>query len=195
MLVQFRIDEEGNQHEKVLPAKLYHTAQQFIQSLNNLVKTLPNRGDRGKLKFYYDRASRKASVNVYEKGGVIILSPVLQRLLSMDTDTMWGPKRFEGKGIVDLHRDFYAVYVYCDLVEQRPVGDAMVPLLRVVPTSEKKAGIVYHNFEKPQYIPLIRHQFNTVEILLTTDTGKPISFTKGKMVVTLYFRRQRPEHF
>ena len=94
----------------------------------------------------------------------------------MEKETMWGKGHFDAKKMMDLHKDFYSVLVYSDLVEQRPVGDAMVPLLYIVPVNEKKADIVHNTFEKPQYIPLIRHQFNIVEILLTTDTGKPISF-------------------
>ena len=90
---------------------------------------------------------------------------------------------------------FFKFFFYSDLVEQRPVGDAMVPLLCIVPVNEKKSDIVHHTFEKPQYIPLIRHQFNIVEILLTTDTGKHISFAKGKTVVTLHFRRRRPDYY
>ena len=35
----------------------------------------------------------------------------------------------------------------------------------------------------------------TEERLLTTDTGKPISFVKGKTVLTLHFRRRRPDYF
>ena len=106
-----------------------------------------------------------------------------------------GNGHFSGQKIIDLHKDFYSVFVYSDLVEQRPVGDAVVPLLRSVPVIDKKADAVHYNFEKPQYIPLVRHQFNTVQILLTTDTGKPISFVKGKTVLTLHFRRRRPDYF
>lgn len=193
--IKFRTNEQGEHHLKMLAAGLYDSAEYVIQSLNNLIKTLPDRSQHGKIKFHFDRASKKATIKIYQKGGGIILSPALQELLGMESQTLWGPDRFESKGMIDIHRDFYAVYVYCDLVEQRPVGDAMVPLLRIVPISEKKADVVHHIFEKPQYIPLIRHQFNTLEILLTTDTGKPISFVKGKTVVTLHFRRRRPEHF
>ena len=47
--------------------------------------------------------------------------------------------------MIDLHKHFYSVFVYSDLVE-RPVGDAMVPLLRIVLVSEKKADVVHHIF-------------------------------------------------
>ena len=103
-----------------------------------------------------------------------MLSPALQQLLDMEKDTMWGNGHFPGQKTIDLHKDFYSVFVYSDSVKQRPVGDAMVPLLRIVPVNEKKADVVHHICGKPQYIPLVRHQFNTVEILLTTSPSSSI---------------------
>ena len=96
---------------------------------------------------------------------------------------------------MDLNEDFKSVYVYSDFVSPRPVGDTMAPLLRIVPMSEKKKELVYRLYEKPLYVPLSRLPFNTTEILLTTDKGQPISFSSGSTIVTLHFRRKRPDHY
>ena len=80
------------------------------------------------------------------------------------------------------------MYIYCDLVRHRQVGDTMVPLLRVVPATEKNADVTYRIFEKPHYQPLARYHFNTIEIRLSTDTGKIPSFASGKTVITLHLR-------
>ena len=66
-----------------------------------------------------------------------------------------------------------------------------VPLLRIVPTTDKSSDIVYKIFEKPHYQPLSRHRFNTVEISLNTDTGKKPSFGRGNSVVTLHLRPRK----
>jgi hypothetical protein len=85
------------------------------------------------------------------------------------------------------------VFVYCDLVEARPVGDVMVPLLRTVPIVEKKPSSVFRIYDKPHYIPLNRFSFDTVEILLCDELGQSLSFTSGTSVLTLHFRTRK--HF
>ena len=151
--------------------------------------------EKKKVRFYYNKAAKKASVILYEDGSFLTLSPSLQRILGFTS------ARFEGRGhyasdfIMDLNEDFKSVYIYCDLVSARPVGDTMAPLLRIVPMLNRKKEVVHHIYEKPHYIPMSRFQFNSAEILLTTDKGKTIAFSSGSTIVTLHFRRQRPDQF
>jgi hypothetical protein len=85
------------------------------------------------------------------------------------------------------------VFVYCDLVVARPVGDVMVPLLRTVPIVEKKPSSVFRIYDKPHYIPLTRFSFDTVEILLCNELGQTLPFISGTSVLTLHFRTRK--HF
>ena len=180
-----------------IPGGLYDSNEFFIHQLNTLCKNELGAGDNGKVrvKFYYNRATKKVSMTLYEKSGVITFSSSLQRILGFSLHTFTGPGHFASEFIMDLNEDFKNVFVYSDLVSPRMVGDTMAPLLRIVPMSERKSQIVYRIYEKPHYVPLSRFQFNTTEILLTTDKGRPISFTSGSTVVTLHFRRRRPENF
>ena len=125
---------------------------------------------------------------MYEQGALLRLSSSLQRILSVRSHTLVGPRHYAGDFIMDLNEDLKSVYIYSDLVSARPVGDTMAPLLRIVPMSDKKQEVVHYTFAKPHYIPLSCFQFNTTEILLTTDQGKTISFSSGSTIVTLYFR-------
>ena len=181
----------------IVPGGLYESNDFFIHQLSVMTKNEVGIQENGKsrLKFYYNRASKKVSLTIYEKDGVLRLSQSLQRILSLPSGIFTGPGSFVSKFSMDLNEDFKSVYVYCDLVSPRMVGDTMAPLLRIVPLSERKAQIVYHMYEKPHYVPLSRFQFNSLEILLTTDKGRPISFTSGSTVVTLHFRRKRPENY
>ena len=141
---------------------------------------------KARVKFYYNRASRKASLTVYEQGALLLLSSSLQRILRVRSHTLVGPRHYAGDFIMDLYADFRSVYIYSDLVSARPVGDTMAPLLRIVPMSDKKQEVVHYTFAKPHYIPLNRFQFNSTEILLTTDQGKTISFSSGSTIMTLH---------
>lgn len=195
--MKFRITSNGKRHKTRLAGGLYESPEYLIHVLNTFVKNSATRfkEPQGKIKFNYNRASKKISVTIHGEGSYLILSPPLQQLLGISEDTHRGPKHIDGTTIVQLHQGCCSVYVYCDLVEQRPVGDVMAPLLRIVPTMNKSSDTVHCIYEKPHYIPLSRNQFNAVEILLATDTGNPFSFAQGKTVVTLHIRRQRPEAF
>ena len=46
-----------------------------------------------------------------------MLSPVLRQLLEIEEDTLWGKGHFSGRKMMDLHQDFYSVFVYSDLVD------------------------------------------------------------------------------
>ena len=83
------------------------------------------------------------------------------------------------------------IYVYCDLIEHRLVGDTLAPLLRILPTADQTSDIIHCIFQKPHYIPLAKRNFNFIEILLATDTGKKLQFQSGKTVATLHIRPRR----
>lgn len=97
---------------------------------------------KAKIKFYYNKASKIASLTLYEHGGMLRMSSSLQRILSLRSHTVVGPGHYAGNFIMDLNEDFKSVYVYCDLVSARQVGDTMAPLLRIVPMKDKKREVV-----------------------------------------------------
>ena len=98
---------------------------------------------------------------------------------------------------IDLNMGMNLLYVYSDIVQHNMVGDQWAPLLRVIPFKTKKEASVlpngsvqnYFEFQHPQYLPLAKTEFDTVEISIRGDTGNPISFLQGKAVVTLHFRK------
>ena len=92
---------------------------------------------------------------------------------------------------VDIYQNFKGIFIYCDLVQPRPCGDVMTPLLRTIPLGGGRSGTYHKIFVKPHYIPLARQTFRSVEILLNTDTGKSLSFSSGHTIATLHFRRAK----
>ena len=53
----------------------------------------------------------------------------------------------------------------------------------------KFGDIISETFVNIQYSMLQRKSFEDVEILLRGDTGDPVPFERGKVVVTLHFRK------
>ena len=104
-------------------------------------------------------------------------------------------RNITGTNVCDLQRGFYSLFVYCDVVEHVVVGDVKAPLLRTVNITGKEGLTVNRIFQTVQYVPVQRKQFNTIEIDIRDDTGRPVPFQRGKVIVTLHFRRKRPAYF
>ena len=51
--------------------------------------------------------------------------------------------------------------------------------------SGERVQVVY---DKPIYVPLQKKNFDSIEIDIRNDIGKPIPFEYGKVIVTLHFR-------
>ena len=90
---------------------------------------------------------------------------------------------------VDLMRGFESLYVYSSIVEPRIVGDKIAPLLRIVPITGRHGEMVTTRFDHVQYIPVLSPEFGIVETEIRDDTDRPVPFERGKVTVTLHFRR------
>ena len=85
----------------------------------------------------------------------------------------------------------HSMYVYCDLLEPRVVGDKMTQLLRVVPAEGRNGDMVTRIYENVHYVPLQRKSFEVVEIDIRDSVGEKVPFERGTLNVTLHFRRRR----
>ena len=75
------------------------------------------------------------------------------------------------------------------------VGDTAVPLLRAVPLEGKHGDVVSTSFDNVQYIPVLHKEFTTIEINIRDDAGRRVPFERGRVTVTLHFRRRKPLFF
>ena len=84
-----------------------------------------------------------------------------------------------------------ALYLYCDVIEPRTVGHTLAPLLGVIPVEGKSGANVAKRYEKLQYYPVLKKNISDIHISLRNDQGNAIRFRKGKVIVTLHFRKQK----
>ena len=96
---------------------------------------------------------------------------------------------------LDLEHGFHDLYVYCDIIQSQYVGDALVPLLRIVPVEGKDGERFSKSFIRPQYLPVSRKQFETIEVNIKPDTGEFVPFEFGRVLLPLHFRQSRPVNF
>lgn len=165
----------------------YKDASQLIESITNLKKVIPKADET--IVFTFDHITQKVSIKINPRAR-LILSPALTQILGLKADE-FGHGFHMGERVIDVHQGFYSLYVYCSLVEPRVVGDVEVPLLRIVPVQGNDGEVITKSYENVQYLPLLQKSFNTVEIDIKKDTGDKVPFERGKLVVTLHFRRRR----
>jgi hypothetical protein len=96
--------------------------------------------------------------------------------------------------LADVTRGVNYLYVYYFLVEPRMVGDAQVPLFRIVPVKGRDAEMVTRVFDPVQYCPLVLRRFQTVEIDIRDDTRVKIQFERGRVVVTLHCKKRKESY-
>lgn len=175
-----------------VPGGLYDSNQYLIRTLNQLILKIYGRRVADVLSFSYNKAKKTATIHLSVENARVTMSHKLQTLLSLPTNIVRGPVAISGVNPIKLNNGFNNIFIYSDLVAARSVGDVSAPLLRIVQRNLDREQ-TFFIFEKPHYLPLSRNEFRTVEILLASDKGVPVSFNHGITVVTLHFRRRRGE--
>ena len=129
-------------------------------------------------------------VKVYLRNGArIILQKGLRDILGLPERS---EQTIEGTHVVDIRRGMTALYLYSDIGEPQFVGDALVPLLRIIDANGEHGEIITKMFSSPHYIPVRYKQIDTIEINICDDTGEIVSFSSGKVMCKLHLRLKQP---
>ena len=148
------------------------------------MKELKNKFDMG-----FNKINHKIDMKV-KKECQVIISPLIQSMLGF-RQAIFPAGEYVSDWVVDVKKGLNSLYVYCPLVESRMVGDAQVPLLRIVPVEGRYEEMITRVFDPIQYCPLLQKLFQTVEIDLRDDTGSIVPFERGRVVVTLHCRKRK----
>jgi hypothetical protein len=91
----------------------------------------------------------------------------------------------------DVNRALNLLYVYCDVATHTIVGDTKIQLLPTCNFTGKHDEFMRHTNVQPHYVPIGHREFDSIEITIINELGKPMPLEHGKSVVTLHFRRKR----
>lgn len=95
----------------------------------------------------------------------------------------------------DTHDKSYnnnLLFIYCDIIGEHRVGDALANSIRVVPLpKENEPKMAAHTFNKPIYFPVKHNRISSISIILTDETGSSIALDYGTVYLTLHFRPQK----
>ncbi|GFV39432.1 uncharacterized protein F54H12.2 [Trichonephila clavipes] len=83
--------------------------------------------------------------------------------------------------VADAWSNFSVFYVYSDLISPQIVGDTQAPLLRIVRTKGKDGETISQYYDRPQYLPLERHSFQTIQSELGHNSGDFVPFERGQI--------------
>ena len=192
-------DGRGNYNRVCVPAGYYDSPKKLTDELNKAFeeeekKRLPIGAAAEKqynnVIFMFDQYSRRTEIYIKNDYNVQLNTALAQALGFSSSSRVYSEPKSVSDNAADTLRGFYSLYVYCDLCEPQFVGDAYVPLLRIVDARGKDKQIITKTYAQPHYIPVMK-SFDTVEINIKDDTGEDVSFTSGKVICKLHFRIKR----
>lgn len=167
----------------LLPLAYYPTAVELVGEIN---KALVSNKVSG-LSLQFDKLTQKVTVTV-DKGKRMYFGEGLDTMLGFNKDDIIS-KTTTAPYVCDLSIGLQSLFVYLDIVDSQIVGDVRAPLLRTVPVQGQDGETITLNYDNPQFLPLATKEFETLEVLITSDVGEKITFERGRVVLTLNFRR------
>ena len=168
----------------------YSSVEDVLQKMKELVDNENRYTDD--VRCSYDNLSGKVTVHLKNNAEVSLNDMVY--MLGFTPEQIIS-KTTTGDRQVDLEYGFHDLCVYCDLIQSQHVGDALVPLLRIFPVEGEVGQRVSKSFVRPQYVPVSRKQFETIEVNIKRDTGESVPFEFGRVLLTLHFRQSQPQYF
>ena len=174
---------------KHIPVGYYSDMNTLIKNINGAIAEAGQEA-KNNIKFTYDSLSGRVHIEIKNGAQVTFLNDLAAILgfqpipfqINIDKTTT-SPR------VADVNASLCNLYTYVDLISPQLVGDTEVALLRVLPVEGVHGDMVTKTFQNPQYLPVIKKQFSTVEINIKTDTGERVPFESGKLITTLHFRR------
>ena len=197
------VDEEGeDKMEEALPNELWGKRRKIVlepghyTDLEQVLKAMDP--DKDLVLFTYSSVTQKVTVKwrCEEYRLLISLSPALSAKLGFGYQrSSWRRLRgckITGKQVVTM--DFIdMLYINCDLAaDSHVVGNALVPLLKTVSAGGSHGDVVSYEPRVLDWLPLSRNRFDTVRVLITDGTGKPVPFERGHSMVRVHVRERLP---
>ncbi|GFT59533.1 uncharacterized protein F54H12.2 [Trichonephila clavipes] len=123
----------------------------------------------------YNKATKRVKINAVQ-GSSLHLENLGELLGFKRNAIIIGNMKSEF--VADAWSNFSVFYVYSDLISPQIVGDTQAPLLRIVRTKGKDGETISQYYDRPQYLPLVRHSFQTIQSELRLNSGDFVPFER-----------------
>ena len=162
---------------------IYDLLTEIQEETNEVLSDVSN-----SIRLNYDGITRKISVTFYRPCSLSL--PIHIRKMIGLTRGSWDATNPSGGEVSDLD-PVDSLFVYCDVLERRVVGDSQVPLVRIVPVEGRNGELVTQIYENVHYVRLQRRNFQTIEINIRDCAGVNVPFEAGTLNVTLHFQQRK----
>lgn len=180
--------------EENIPFGVYNTLEHLLAEINNLkgfrehFKLEKTSGSHIRVELQCRKECRERNIHS------LALSDDLNVILGIEPQSLAFPREKKDTSRPASLRNALPslLFVYTDICESLITGDVQTPLLRVVPTNLEHfeyGSTRLTTFTSPKYVPLLKNNFNTIEIDIRTEQGLPVPFDGGTLTVTLHFKR------
>ena len=161
----------------------YETMQDFVKNMNASLEL--EIGNSTTIYLTYSTLTGKVTVHLKPKCKLLLFGK-MSLILGFGGKEVKIDKTGESPYVTDLST-ITSIYTYCDIIQPQIVGDTSAQLLRSIPVEGKYGDM--KTFTNIQYVPVQTKSFGDVKILLRNDTGDPMPFERGKVIMTLHFRQ------
>jgi hypothetical protein len=173
----------------------FFTARDLLAMINERIPKIPS--SRSILSY-----NENNNIFTFEigRGEKIKIPPQLAELLGFADKNVFQLKSTSSFDVREFRADIpfgikptiESLYIYSNLCRESYVGGVYVPLLRQVAHDSRDFGnIITKHFNPAFYIPMQTHNINHIEIKICDNTGQPLRFNFGKVVLTLHIRRKK----
>ncbi|GFW27898.1 uncharacterized protein TNCV_767781 [Trichonephila clavipes] len=132
---------------------------------------------QNKIEFICHSVTKKVKIKLGDQARVVLYKG-LAELLGFEPGEY--KKSVESPYIADPTASFPIMYAYCDLVEPQIVGHTQAPLLKIIKVEGKDREVVNAHYTRPHYVPVIRQQFQTIEMILRLHSGDLVPFERSR---------------
>ncbi|GFT46960.1 uncharacterized protein F54H12.2 [Trichonephila clavipes] len=166
--------------KRTIDVGCYETMLDIISAVQLALPKNPNR-----FTIIYNKATKRVKINAVQ-GSSLHLENLGELLGFKRNAIIIG--NMKSKFVADAWSNFSVFYVYSDLISPQIVGDTLAPLLRIVRTKGKDGETISQYYDRPQYLPLVRHSFQTIQSELRLNSGDFVPFERGQIGsgLTLY---------
>ena len=171
-------ESAGEVHQHTVPEGFYPTPEDLLASITPPIE------HGGLVRITYNKFIQKIVIKTDENVRIKLLDGLATLFGFNEKVNITGLKKDPLH--VDLH-PFHAMFVYTNIIEYGAVGHTRAPLLRTVNVEGKHGDVITKTYDSPHYSSLKQTLVDTIEIDIRDDTGRPIPFITGKVIVKLHF--------
>lgn len=188
-IVYIEKEKEGTYKTKLRPG-VYNDVKSIVEELNTNIPLIFD------VKFELDASQKVSFEFLNEDIKHISFSPKLALQLGFQPyENLHENLYRKGNNVANVLLGLPCqMFVYCDIIEPQIVGDYFTKLLRNVSVDHSKyfyGSTKSHDFNPIHYVPLLKREFENIEIDIRSDTGDTIPFSFGTSSVKLHFKKLR----